>query len=59
MPGLPRLRLSSLDPAALDPALWALLADEPRLMPHLHLSLQSGAGLVLKRMRRRHSAPAR
>ncbi len=54
VPGLRRLRLSSLDPAALDPALWRLLADEPRLMPHLHLSLQSGADLVLKRMRRRH-----
>ncbi len=54
VPDLRRLRLSSLDPAALDPALWRLLADEPRLMPHLHLSLQSGADLVLKRMRRRH-----
>lgn len=55
VPDLPRLRLSSLDPAALDPALWDVLADEPRFMPHLHLSLQSGADLVLKRMRRRHS----
>ena len=52
---LPRLRLSSLDPAAIDPALWDLLGREPRLMPHLHLSLQSGSGLVLKRMRRRHN----
>jgi threonylcarbamoyladenosine tRNA methylthiotransferase MtaB len=55
VPELPRLRLSSLDPAALDdPPLWRLLAEEPRLMPHLHLSLQHGADLVLKRMRRRH-----
>ncbi len=55
VPKLPRLRLSSLDPAAIDPALWDLLANEPRLMPHLHLSLQSGSDLLLKRMRRRHS----
>ena len=55
VPQLRRLRLSSLDPAAIDPALWGLLADEPRFMPHLHLSLQSGSALVLKRMRRRHS----
>ncbi|CAA9263212.1 MAG: tRNA t(6)A37-methylthiotransferase, partial [uncultured Acetobacteraceae bacterium] len=54
VPELPRLRLSSLDPAALDGELWRLLAEEPRLMPHLHLSLQHGADLVLKRMRRRH-----
>lgn len=56
-PGMPRLRLSSLDPAALagDEEFWRLLAEEPRLMPHLHLSLQHGADLVLKRMRRRHS----
>lgn len=54
VPELPRLRLSSLDPAALDDDLWRLLAEEPRLMPHLHLSLQHGADLVLKRMRRRH-----
>ena len=53
--GLKRLRLSSLDPAAIDDALWDLLAGEQRLMPHLHLSLQSGADLVLKRMRRRHT----
>ena len=56
VPELPRLRLSSLDPAAIDDDLWALVADEPRLMPHLHLSLQAGADLILKRMRRRHSA---
>ncbi len=54
VPELPRLRLSSLDPAAIDPAVWDLLDGEERFMPHLHLSLQSGAGLVLKRMRRRH-----
>ncbi len=52
---LPRLRLSSLDPAAIDDDLWHLLADEPRLMPHLHLSLQAGSDLILKRMKRRHS----
>ena len=55
VPGLARLRLSSIDPAAIDPALWRALAEQPRLMPHLHLSLQSGADLILKRMRRRHS----
>jgi threonylcarbamoyladenosine tRNA methylthiotransferase MtaB len=55
VPELPRLRLSSLDPAAIDDALWRALADEPRLMPHLHLSLQAGSDLVLKRMKRRHS----
>lgn len=56
--GLPRLRLSSLDPAAVDDNLLALLGDEPRLMPHLHLSLQAMDDLVLKRMKRRHD-PAR
>jgi threonylcarbamoyladenosine tRNA methylthiotransferase MtaB len=55
VPDLARLRLSSLDPAAIDEDLWRLIADEPRLMPHLHLSLQAGSGLILKRMRRRHS----
>ncbi len=55
VPELPRLRLSSLDPAAMDEALWQALAEEPRLMPQLHLSLQHGAGLILKRMKRRHS----
>jgi threonylcarbamoyladenosine tRNA methylthiotransferase MtaB len=54
VPELPRLRLSSLDPAAMDDDLWRLIADEPRLMPHLHLSLQAGDDLVLKRMKRRH-----
>jgi threonylcarbamoyladenosine tRNA methylthiotransferase MtaB len=55
VPGLARLRLSSLDPAAIDADLWRLIADEPRLMPHLHLSLQAGSELILKRMKRRHS----
>jgi threonylcarbamoyladenosine tRNA methylthiotransferase MtaB len=54
VPELPRLRLSSLDPAAIDADIWRLLANEPRLMPHLHLSLQSASDLVLKRMKRRH-----
>ncbi|HTZ71937.1 MAG TPA: tRNA (N(6)-L-threonylcarbamoyladenosine(37)-C(2))-methylthiotransferase MtaB [Acetobacteraceae bacterium] len=55
VPELPRLRLSSLDPAAIDPDLWRVLAEEPRFMPHLHLSLQAANDLVLKRMKRRHS----
>jgi threonylcarbamoyladenosine tRNA methylthiotransferase MtaB len=55
VPELPRLRLSSLDPAAIDADLWRLIETEPRLMPHLHLSLQSASGLILKRMKRRHS----
>jgi threonylcarbamoyladenosine tRNA methylthiotransferase MtaB len=54
VPELPRLRLSSLDPAEIDPELWRLIAEELRLMPHLHLSLQAGADLILKRMKRRH-----
>ena len=54
VPELPRLRLSSLDVAEVDSDLWRLIAGEPRLMPHLHLSLQAGADLILKRMRRRH-----
>ncbi len=56
VPDLPRLRLSSIDPATIDDDLWRALADEPRLMPHLHLSLQAGADLILKRMKRRHTA---
>src|SRR5882672_2266728 len=55
VPELERLRLSSLDPAEIDAELWRLLAEERRLMPHLHLSLQSGDDLILKRMKRRHS----
>jgi threonylcarbamoyladenosine tRNA methylthiotransferase MtaB len=55
VPELGRLRLSSLDPAEIDDALWALLAAEPRLLPHLHFSLQAGDDVILKRMKRRHS----
>jgi|HubBroStandDraft_6_1064221.scaffolds.fasta_scaffold19049_2 threonylcarbamoyladenosine tRNA methylthiotransferase MtaB len=55
VPELQRLRLSSLDPSEIDDDLWALLAAQPRLMPHLHLSLQAGDDLILKRMKRRHS----
>ena len=54
VPELPRLRLSSIDPVEVDATLRNLFADEPRLMPHLHLSLQSGDDLILKRMKRRH-----
>lgn len=54
VPALPRLRLSSLDPIEIDDDLLALLGDDPRLMPHLHLSVQAGDDLVLKRMKRRH-----
>jgi threonylcarbamoyladenosine tRNA methylthiotransferase MtaB len=54
VPALQRLRLSSLDPVEMDEDLWRLIAEEPRLMPHLHLSLQHGDDLILKRMRRRH-----
>ena len=54
VPELPRLRLSSIDPVEVDEDLVHLFANERRLMPHLHLSLQSGDDLVLKRMRRRH-----
>ena len=51
---LTRLRLSSVDGVEIDPLLFELLAHEPRIMPHLHLSLQHGADLMLKRMKRRH-----
>ena len=54
-PRLKRLRLSSLDSIEIDDALHELIAGEPRLMPHFHLSLQAGDDLVLKRMKRRHS----
>ncbi len=54
VPGLPRLRLSSMDAAEADPALVEAFSDL-RLMPHAHLSLQSGDDLILKRMKRRHS----
>ncbi len=55
VPELPRLRLSSLDPAAIDDDLWRVIAEDARLMPHLHLSLQAANDMVLKRMKRRHS----
>ncbi len=55
VPDMERLRLSSIDPAAIDEDLWQLIAEEKRLMPHLHLSLQAGSDLILKRMKRRHS----
>ena len=55
VPELHRLRLSSLDPAAVDDDLLTLLAEEPRLMPHIHLSVQAGSDLILKRMKRRHT----
>ncbi|MGI9419683.1 MAG: tRNA (N(6)-L-threonylcarbamoyladenosine(37)-C(2))-methylthiotransferase MtaB [Geminicoccaceae bacterium] len=55
VPDLPRLRLSSIDPAEVDPDLFELIATEPRLMPHLHLSVQAGDTLTLKRMKRRHA----
>lgn len=55
VPDLPRLRLTSLDPAAVDADVFRLLAEEPRFMPHLHLSLQACDDLILKRMKRRHT----
>lgn len=54
VPELPRLRLSSVDGVEIDEELFDLLAGEARLMPHLHLSLQHGDDLILKRMKRRH-----
>jgi threonylcarbamoyladenosine tRNA methylthiotransferase MtaB len=54
VPALERLRLSSIDSVEADPELLDAFANEPRLMPHLHLSLQSGDDLILKRMKRRH-----
>ena len=54
-PRLQRLRLSSLDSIEIDNALFELIAGEPRLMPHFHLSLQAGDDMILKRMKRRHS----
>jgi threonylcarbamoyladenosine tRNA methylthiotransferase MtaB len=55
VPDLPRLRLSSIDAAEIDPDLMRVLAEEPRLAPYLHLSLQAGDDMILKRMKRRHS----
>jgi len=54
-PELKRLRFSSLDPAAIDSKLKNLLVSEHRIMPHVHLSIQSGDNIILKRMKRRHS----
>jgi threonylcarbamoyladenosine tRNA methylthiotransferase MtaB len=54
VPDLPRLRISSIDSIEVDPALMEAIATESRLMPHLHLSLQAGDDLILKRMKRRH-----
>ncbi len=55
VPDLPRLRLSSIDGVEIDARLFDLLTGEARLMPHVHLSLQAGDNLILKRMKRRHS----
>ncbi len=54
IPELPRLRLSSVDVAEIDDDLFDLITNEPRLMPHIHISLQSGDNMILKRMKRRH-----
>ncbi|MDQ2892584.1 MAG: tRNA (N(6)-L-threonylcarbamoyladenosine(37)-C(2))-methylthiotransferase MtaB [Pseudomonadota bacterium] len=55
VPALPRLRLSSLDSIEIDDRLFDLVTGEPRVMPHLHLSLQAGSDMILKRMKRRHT----
>jgi threonylcarbamoyladenosine tRNA methylthiotransferase MtaB len=55
VPELERLRISSIDAVEVDDDLFDLIAHEPRLMPHLHLSLQAGDDMILKRMKRRHS----
>lgn len=55
VPELPRLRLSSIDVAEVDEDIYRLMRDEPRLMPHMHISLQAGDDMILKRMKRRHS----
>ncbi|MEE8295192.1 MAG: tRNA (N(6)-L-threonylcarbamoyladenosine(37)-C(2))-methylthiotransferase MtaB [Sphingomonadales bacterium] len=55
VPDLPRLRLSSLDAVEVDDALFEAITGDERLMPHLHLSLQAGDNMILKRMKRRHS----
>lgn len=54
VPDLGRLRISSIDPAEVDPILERLIVEEPRIMPHVHLSVQAGSDLILKRMKRRH-----
>ena len=55
VPELQRLRLSSIDPAEADEDLFQLIAGEPRLMPHFHISAQAGDDMILKRMKRRHA----
>jgi len=55
VPELPRLRLSSIDVAEIDEDFFEILKNEPRFMPYLHLSVQSGDDLILKRMKRRHN----
>jgi threonylcarbamoyladenosine tRNA methylthiotransferase MtaB len=55
VPDLPRIRISSIDSIEADEALYDAIASDRRLMPHLHLSLQSGDDMILKRMKRRHS----
>ncbi len=55
VPALPRLRLSSLDGIEIDDRLFALLTQDARVMPHVHLSLQAGDDMILKRMKRRHN----
>lgn len=55
VPDLERLRLSSIDGVEIDERLFSLLTGEPRVMPHVHLSLQAGDNMILKRMKRRHS----
>ena len=55
VPELPRLRLSSIDPAEVDESLMDALINDPRMMPYLHLSMQHGDNLILKRMKRRHT----
>ena len=55
VPQLPRLRISSIDAVEVDDALREVIANEPRLMPHLHISLQAGDDMILKRMKRRHN----
>ncbi len=55
VPELPRLRLSSIDVAEVDADIYRLMEEEPRLMPHMHISLQAGDDMILKRMKRRHS----
>ena len=54
VPQLQRLRLSSLDPVEMDEDMWRLIGEDARILPHLHISLQAGDDMVLKRMKRRH-----